>query len=357
MRHLWVPAPRSVASRPVSDDTSTADPVRQSLDDAIGQPLGSGGPSLAPDAVNLPMIRHWVDALDDRNPVYLDEELAATTRFGALVAPPAMLQTWTMARPRIEGIAERGGAAMEVSPDSPLGRLAAAGYTATLATNSELEFVRYLRIGDQLSSLAVLEAVSEQKVTSLGTGYFVTWVTDYRTDDGEVVGRQRFRVFRFAPGSPTTAGADRRAARPAAPDASAEGAQPNESALPAWELNVTATVVVAGAIASRDFMPAHHDREYARAQGAPDHFMNILTTNGYLSRYVTDWAGPEAVLERIAVRLGAPSVPGHPMRFDGSVRSERRAGDERRLEIAVQAVTDLGAHATGTVVLTLPADA
>ena len=83
--------------------------------------------------------------------------------------------------------------------------------------------------------------------------------------------------------------------------------------------------------------------------------MNILTTNGYLSRYVTDWAGPEAVLESIAVRLGAPSVPGHAMRFDGSVSSERRDGDERRLEVGVRAVTDLGAHATGTVVLTLPA--
>ena len=350
--------PGSVASRPVSDDSGGADPVRRSLDAAIGQPLGSGGPSLAPDAVNLPMIRHWVDALDDRNPVYLDEALAATTRLGGLVAPPAMLQTWTMARPRIEGIAERGGAAMEVSADSPLGRLAAAGYTATLATNSELEFVRYLRIGDQLSSLAVLEEVSDQKVTSLGTGYFVTWVTDYRTDDGAVVGRQRFRVFRFAPGSPTTAGAEGRGARPAAPDASAGGAAPSsEAALPDWELNVTATVVVAGAIASRDFMPAHHDRDFARAQGAPDIFMNILTTNGYLSRYVTDWSGPEAVLERMAVRLGAPSVPGHPMRFDGAVRSERRDGDERRLEIAVRAVTDLGAHATGTVVLTLPAGA
>lgn len=335
---------------------NAADPVRRSLDAAIGEPLGSGGPSVAPDAVNLAMIRHWVDALDDRNPVYLDEPVAATTRFGGLVAPPAMLQTWTMARPRIEGIAERGGAATEVSADSPLGRLATAGYTATLATNSELEFVRYLRLGDELSSLAVLDEVSEQKVTSLGTGYFVTWITDYRTADGEVVGRQRFRVFRFAPGSPTTAGTmPATGARAAAADAPPEDAdQPNEAGLPTWELNVTATVVVAGALASRDFMPAHHDRDYARAQGAPDIFMNILTTNGYLSRYVTDWAGPEARLERIAVRLGAPSVPGHPMRFDGSVQTERRDAHERRVEVAVRAVTDLGAHATGTVVLTLP---
>src|ERR1700694_3599222 len=103
----------------------------------IRKPLSHSGPACAPDEVNLPMIRHWVDALDDRDPVYLDEASAATTRFGGVVAPPAMLQTWTMARPQIEGIAERGGAAAEIQGESPLGLLAAEGFTGTLATNSE----------------------------------------------------------------------------------------------------------------------------------------------------------------------------------------------------------------------------
>lgn len=337
----------------MSDTTATEDAVRRSLDRCLGQPLGAGGPAVAPDPVNLPMIRHWVDALDDRNPVYLDDEIAVKSRFGGIVAPPAMLQTWTMARPRIEGIAARGGAAMEVSPESPLGLLAAAGYTATLATNSELEFLRYLRVGDQISSSAVLESVSDRKATALGTGYFVTWVTDYRTDGDELVGRQRFRVFRFAPGSPTTASTSRERAEHRSP---AEAPDPQEptTQLPPSTLDVTATVIVAGAIASRDFMPAHHDRDYAQAQGAPDLFMNILTTNGYLSRYVTDWTGPEAMVERISVRLGAPSVPGHPLRFSGEVTGDRSDGDVQRRELAVRAVTDLGAHATGTVALTLP---
>jgi len=119
---------------------------------------------------------------------------------------------------------------------------------------------------------------------------------------------------------------------------------------------VTATVIAAGAIASRDFMPAHHDRDYARAQGAPDIFMNILTTNGYLSRYVTDWAGPEALLRSISVRLGAPAVPGAELSFTGRTTNEREGGGERQVEVAVQAVNELGAHATGTVVLTLPSD-
>ncbi len=124
--------------------------------------------------------------------------------------------------------------------------------------------------------------------------------------------------------------------------------------LPPFDLPVTSTVIVAGAIASRDFMPAHHDPEFAMAQGAPDMFMNILTTNGYVSRFVTDWAGPEAMVRSIKIRLGAPAVPGQPLRFSGQVAQTSHEGDECVIEVAVRAANELGDHATGTVVVTLP---
>ncbi len=124
--------------------------------------------------------------------------------------------------------------------------------------------------------------------------------------------------------------------------------------LPPFDLDVTSTVIVAGAIASRDFMPVHHDAEYARRQGAPHLFMNILTTNGYVSRFVTDWAGPEAMVRRIEIRLGGPAIPGQPLRFRGRVSAVRDEGDERVIDVAVRAENDLGDHATGTVVVTLP---
>ena len=124
--------------------------------------------------------------------------------------------------------------------------------------------------------------------------------------------------------------------------------------LPPFELKLTSTLVVAGAIASRDFMPAHHDPAFAKAQGAPDIFMNILTTNGYVARYVTDWAAPEAILQRIEIRLGAPAIPGKPLRFPGRVAQKSEAGDECLLEVAVRLANDLGDHATGTVTVTLP---
>ena len=324
-----------------------ADPLRERVEGWIGRPMSASGPSVAPDAVNLPMIRHWVDALDDRDPVYLDADRAAASRFGEIVAPPAMLQTWTMARPQIEGIAARGGAAAEIEPHSPLGLLTSAGFTGTLATNSELEFARYLRLGDQLQSATALEAVSERKATKLGVGYFITWVTTYTDAEDTVVGRQRFRIYRFDPAS--SGSVTPRAPRAASGEESAGGEE-----LPSFDLDVTATVVVAGAIASRDFMPAHHDRAFATAQGAPDIFMNILTTHWYMSRYVTDWAGPEALLRKISIRLGAPAVPGCLLRFTGRVVRDEPDGPERLLEVAIRAANDLGDHATGTVTLTLP---
>ena len=169
--------------------------LRAQLEEFIGRPMGSGR-SVAPDPVNVPMIRHWVDAMDDRNPVYLDDAAASAAGHGGLVAPPAMMQTWTFPRPTIEGLAERGGAPGPAGP-GVLTTLDEAGYTATRATNSELEFERYLQPGDVLSAESSLEAISDEKTTGLGTGFFVTWLTTYRDQHGEVVGRQRFRVLKF----------------------------------------------------------------------------------------------------------------------------------------------------------------
>ena len=124
--------------------------------------------------------------------------------------------------------------------------------------------------------------------------------------------------------------------------------------LPLFELPVTSTVIVAGAIASRDFMPAHHDPAFAKGQGAPDVFMNILTTNGYMSRFVTDWAGPEAMVKSIRIRLGAPAVPGRSLRFTGRVATKAESAEDCLLELQVRAANDLGDHATGTVTLSVP---
>ncbi|HZR83732.1 MAG TPA: MaoC family dehydratase N-terminal domain-containing protein [Candidatus Binatia bacterium] len=162
----------------------------------IGKPMGA--PSVAPDPVNQPMIRHWAAALEDENPVYTDPAFAAGSRFGGIVAPPLMLQTWTMPTPKISGIAERGGSPTE-GGENPLAALDEAGFIATLATNSEFEIARYLRLGEVITSTTVIESVSDRKRTRLGPGHFVTWVTTYCDEEGEVVGRQMFRILKFKP--------------------------------------------------------------------------------------------------------------------------------------------------------------
>ncbi len=119
--------------------------------------------------------------------------------------------------------------------------------------------------------------------------------------------------------------------------------------LPGLDVPITATAIVAGAIASRDYQDVHHDRDLAVARGSKDIFMNILTTNGYVGRFVTDWAGPEALLRCVDIRLGAPNYPGDTMRMSGRVT----AVSGPLVTVEVRGANDLGDHVTGTVELAL----
>jgi acyl dehydratase len=124
------------------------------------------------------------------------------------------------------------------------------------------------------------------------------------------------------------------------------------TALPELPIPITTTMIVAGALASRDFTPVHHDKAAAQTGGMQDVFMNILTTNGLVGRYVTDWAGPDAVIRRVAIKLGAPNLPGDTMRLSGTVRAkDEEAGV---VEIQVAGTNSWGDHVTGTVTVALP---
>ncbi|HEY3833617.1 MAG TPA: MaoC family dehydratase [Acidimicrobiia bacterium] len=126
--------------------------------------------------------------------------------------------------------------------------------------------------------------------------------------------------------------------------------------LPAMVIDVTPTRVVAGAIASRDFMPVHHDRDYANQQGAPDIFMNILTDTAYCSRFLTDWAGPDTMVTHLAIRLGVPVHPGHTLSYTGAITALRDEGNEGFVDIELRAMNELGEHVSGTATICLPLD-
>ncbi|MFG2890214.1 MaoC/PaaZ C-terminal domain-containing protein [Streptomyces sp. NPDC048248] len=116
-------------------------------------------------------------------------------------------------------------------------------------------------------------------------------------------------------------------------------------------LPLTRTLIVAGAVASRDYQDVHHDAEAAREKGSPDIFMNILTTNGLVGRYVTDAFGPRAALRKVAIRLGAPNHPGDTMVLRGTVT----AVDGDTAQVRIVGANGLGNHVTGTVTVTVPA--
>ncbi|MEU9286779.1 MaoC family dehydratase [Streptomyces sp. NPDC048275] len=123
--------------------------------------------------------------------------------------------------------------------------------------------------------------------------------------------------------------------------------------LPPLEIEITRTLIVAGAIASRDYQDVHHDAELAKTKGSPDIFMNILTTNGLVGRYVTDHFGPSATLRKVAIRLGAPNYPGDTMVLTGTV--EEVGGDT--VTVKVVGANGIGKHVTGTVTVTVTAGA
>lgn len=190
------PAPGRPPADPPAGPAAAPD-LYEALREFVG--LEAGPPRQAPDPVNQPMIRHFVEAMGDTNPIYVDDQAARAAGRDGVVAPAPMLSTWLML-----GYGERQSAARaDGAADSPLARLlgllTAGGFTGVVATNDEQTYHRELRPGDRLSMSAVIEDVSPRKQTALGPGYFVTMLRTYHDADGAVVAEQRFRLLRFAP--------------------------------------------------------------------------------------------------------------------------------------------------------------
>ena len=410
--------------------------------------LGDSAPRAARDPVNLPTIRTWLEALGGSAPA-------------EGVAPPAMIQVWTMP-----------GLNPDRSAYDPLWTmiqtLDKAGYTSIVATNCDQVYLRYLKVGEELTVRAHLLDVVGPKRTALGEGYFVTTRSTWYSGD-EPVAHMDFRVLKYAPPSepltPTpslerTDGANGSLAmrpqtspdteffwagtrvgelriqhceacgtlryppgpmcpacgepvrgsyvvadgtgevysyvvhhHPPVPGRTAPfvvalvqlpegarmvgellGAQPDEVeigmpvrvsfervddelTLPAWrsagpgilpvlEIDVTTTFVISTALATRDYQDVHHDRDAAIQRGSKDIFLNILTTTGLVQRYVSGWAGPDAIIRGLKIRLGVPCYAGDTLTFTG------RVGDDG--EVRVTGSCSLGNHVTATVRLELP---
>ncbi len=191
-----------------------------------------GASQTARDPVNQPMIRHWCDAVGDRNPVYTDPEFAARSVHGTVVAPPTMLQAWIM-----PGLGPR--------PEPPAGAshplwealqlLDEAGCTSIVATHCTQEYARYLRPGDELTVTSEIESISDEKKTALGPGHFIDQRMTYRDQRGELVASMRMRMLKYKPRTPSRpeAGARKAAKRPRSEPQASEGGPPQGRPRPA----------------------------------------------------------------------------------------------------------------------------
>jgi 3-oxo-4,17-pregnadiene-20-carboxyl-CoA hydratase beta subunit len=310
----------------------------------------------ARDGVSLPVIRAWCDAMGCENPAHFDPDVAARARFGRIIAPMAMLDTWTLPGLAYQrDVADPRGATYEILDRS--------GYTSAVAVGTELTQHRPLVIDDHVRSTVMVEGVSDEKHTALGAGRFVTTQLDFLVD-AEPVGHTRFTVFKFRP-----SGDDRSAAAAVSPPktdlpfepAAVErddigtvltGSLDPGSAIPAVTIPITTTLIAAGAIATSDFFAPHHDRDAAVTGGSKDIFMNIHTTLGLIERCVGGWLGPNARWRSASLRLGVPNHPGDAMTVHAKI-----TGIDRGLNvvtIGVEALNSLGSHAAGSVEVELP---
>ena len=152
---------------------------------------GKSKPRKARHAVNQPMVDHWLDAIGDRNPIYVDEAAAKAAGHSGIVAPPAMIQVWTMM-----GL---GGVRAD---DDPLGKIIGmfddAGYIGVVATNCEQTYHRYLRPGEEVSVTAELTDVIGPKQTALGEGFFINQKITWSVGDEEVAD-MLWRIMKFKP--------------------------------------------------------------------------------------------------------------------------------------------------------------
>jgi len=163
----------------------------------------SGPPTHARDEVNQAMIRHWVDAMGDDNPVYVDEESARANGFPGVVAPPTMLQAWIMrgyrSQPGGSWQAPKEASGEPSAQEQLFAVLNEAGFTSVVATNCDQEYLRPVVLGDRLTVRSVIESVSPEKHTGLGDGHFVTTRLEFTDEHGEPVATMRFRILRFRP--------------------------------------------------------------------------------------------------------------------------------------------------------------
>lgn len=277
------------------------------------------GPSVrtAEFPVSAHAITTWCAEIGDDNPLYSPDRAADQ------VAPMAMLQTWSAPRTRAEK-------SNRPTVHAQVRKVAGAhGLTGIVATNYELDLHNDLKVNDVVTERCWVDQVSDLKSTALGAGHFVTIAFELTNQNHTAIGTVRARTFYYRP---------HRDERPAAP-------APDRGDLESPEqIHLTRTMVVAGALASNDHEPVHHDHEVANGQGLPDIIVSIITTAGLVCAYGRrEWGIDHP--RHLAMRLSAPAFPGDDLILSGQQDENAKVTPG----IRVRAEHARGLHASGVV--------
>jgi acyl dehydratase len=338
----------------------------QQLQKLLGSRLG---PYNSFNPVNRAQIWQWCSVMGDNNPLYLNDDYRKNAGFASVVAPPAMMQMWTM-RDFNDHYAP---GSTNAAPYQIFDEMTALGFGGNVAVSYDLSFHRYLLEGERVHHYTTVVNISEKKTTALGEGFFVTEHVEYLTEDESCFAEALITYFQYRPAKQTASsrGESDIAAQSATTDAEAcinqwqpdfkdidvAALKPGES-LPELVIPITHRLIVAGAMATQDFTPVHHNLPAAQAASMPDIFMNILTTNGLCARYLSDWAGPASRLKRMQFKLMAPNTPGDTMTLRGKVKGIETKGDKgdtAELDVEFSGTNRRGSHVQGRARISVPA--
>jgi acyl dehydratase len=346
--------------------TDIETPESTLLQDLAGERLG---PYNSFNPVSRTQIWQWCSAMGDRSPLYLDEYYQAQTEFSGrgAVAPPAMMQMWTMRDVNDEYAPGSTGA----HPYQVMQDLERLGFPANVAVSYDISFHRYLVEGDRVHHYKTVVDISELKTTALGEGHFFTDRMEYLDQNGELFAEALITYFQYQPAERSADVASNGKAAAATPDPVEAGVvdewqpdyrnlRPSQilegDVLPELVIPISHKLIVAGAIATQDFVIVHHNAPAARAASMPDIFMNILTTCGLSARYLSDWAGPGSRLRKLKFRLMAPNTPGDSMTLQGRVTGMKSIGDDALATVEFAGINSLGPHVTGSATMSLARD-
>ena len=332
----------STASVPSLPEDLAADVRAQLL--ALGEE-SAFEPGLFP--IDELAIRHWCEALEDGNPLYLDDELARSRGLRGLMVPPVLLFPATAFPFRWPWPPKGGYAPLMMAKvkrilNLPIG----------IGTESEMEFFHPVQIGERIGTTSRLLSVSPWRSTRLGDGHFICWANAFWNERRTKVAEQRVTLFAYGR---STGGEEGLVLKGGFSNSVEEAIEGDKTpylpppvrelfwedvnvgdALPSITMPINMTRCVYMASATRDFSPQHSNPEYARKRsGTRDVFVNTQFNMGMVSRLATDWAGPSATVRRVKVRMKENVCAGDDMIVTGRVLGKYVKDGEHRVDIDV----------------------